>query len=76
MARSLRTTFRLSVILLSLAVLAGCASKPSISFDYDRGADFGAYQTWNFIENVGPDYDGYESLFTHYMLDAVEIETN
>lgn len=76
MAMSLRTTFRISVILLSLAGLGGCASGPNISSDYDRGADFGAYQTWNFIENAGPDYQGYESLFSQYMIEAIDLEMN
>ena len=74
MAISLSSALRLSPILLSLAVLGGCASGPNISSDYDRGADFGAYQTWNFIENAGPDYQGYESLFSQYMVEAIDLE--
>lgn len=76
MAKSFRTTFQLALILLVFAGLGGCASGPNISSDYDRGADFGAYQTWNFIDDAGPDYQGYESLFSQYMFDAIEIEMN
>jgi hypothetical protein len=62
------------VILLFLASFAGCASSGTLRSDYDRSADFGAYKTWNFFEDAGPDYEGYESLFTQYMLEAITIE--
>jgi len=62
------------VILLLLASLAGCSSSGTLRSDYDPGADFGAFQTWNFIKDAGPDYAGYESLFTRYMLEAITIE--
>ena len=62
------------VILLLVASVAGCSSSGKLRSDYDHGADFGAYQTWNFIEDAGPDYEGYESLFTQYMLEAITIE--
>ena len=66
--------FRLSVVLIFLASLAGCSSTGKLRSDYDHGADFGAYKTWDFIEDAGPDYQGYESLFTQYMLEAITIE--
>jgi hypothetical protein len=65
---------RISVILLIIAGLAGCSSSGTLRSDYDRGADFGAYQTWNFIDGAGPDHRGYESRFTRYMLEAITIE--
>ena len=71
-----RSVTRLAGFLFLFAFLGGCASAPNITSDYDRGADFGSYQTWNFIENAGPDYEGYESLFTQYMMEAIEIEMN
>jgi len=67
-------SLRISVILLFIASLAGCSSGGKLRSDYDHGTDFGAYQTWNFIEDAGPDYDGYESLFTQYMIEAITIE--
>jgi hypothetical protein len=69
-------SLRLSVLLIFIVGLAGCSSGGKLRSDYDHGADFGAYQTWNFIEDAGPDYDGYESLFTQYMLEAIAIEMN
>ncbi len=65
---------RLSVILFIIASLGGCSSSGTLRSDYDSGADFGAYQTWDFIEDAGPDYAGYESMFTRYMLEAITIE--
>lgn len=64
----------LAVVVLVIASMAGCSSGGKLRSDYDRGADFGAFKTWNFIEDAGPDYDGYESLFTQYMLEAITIE--
>ena len=66
--------FRLSVILLFFASVTGCSSSGTLRSDYDSGADFGVYQTWDFIEDAGPDYEGYESLFTQYMLEAITVE--
>lgn len=74
MSRHAITSFRLTVIFLFFASLAGCSSGGSIISDYDRGTDFGSYQTWDFIEDAGPDYEGYESLFSQYMMEAIELE--
>lgn len=74
MSRAAISTLRLSVILMFFASMAGCSSGGKIIGDYDPGNDFGAYQTWDFIEDAGPDYEGYESLFSQYMMEAIEIE--
>ena len=74
MPKQQHDSLRIAVILLFIASLAGCSSGGKLRSDYDRGADFGSYQTWNFIEDAGPDYAGYESLFTQYMLEAITIE--
>jgi len=67
-------SMQVSVIMLFFASVTGCSSSGTLRSDYDPGADFGAFQTWNFIEDAGPDYAGYESLFTRYMLEAITIE--
>ena len=54
--------------------LAGCSSGSVIRSDYDRSADFSSYKTWNFIKDAGPDYAGYESMFSRHMLTAITIE--
>ena len=74
MARSHRNFNRILTVLFFLASFAGCSSKPTIMGDYDRGADFGSYETWDFIKDAGPDYTGYDSLFSQYMVEAITIE--
>lgn len=59
--------------LLAFAV-AGCASSSKILTDYDRDANFGAYNTYNFVEGAGPDYGQYQSLFTQFVIEAVTVE--
>ena len=55
--------------------LAGCSSSgANIMADYDRSAPFGSYQTYNFMEGAGPDYDNYQSFFSQYMVQAIIIE--
>jgi len=76
MGKHLHNPLRLTAILFLFASLAGCSTGGSLRSDYDRGADFGSYRTWDFMKNAGPDYAGYESLFTQYMLEAITIEMN
>jgi len=34
----------------AMALLAGCASAPSVRSDYDKGADFGQFRTYGFLD--------------------------
>jgi hypothetical protein len=36
--------------LATVALLAGCASTPTVRFDYDRSADFGRFHTFGFLD--------------------------
>jgi hypothetical protein len=62
------------VLVVSACVVASCASGPDIISDYDQGANFAAYNTYNFVDGAGPDYSNYQSLFTKYVIAAVTIE--
>ena len=63
------------VALLTVIVLAsGCSSASNLRSDYDPDADFGSYQTYNFMENAGPSTNNYESFFSQYMKAAIDIE--
>jgi hypothetical protein len=62
------------MLALSFLFLGGCASGGKIMYDYDRSADFSAYNTYNFMEGAGPDTGDYQSFFTRYMIDAITIE--
>ena len=64
---------RAAILLLVGYALGGCSSS-NIRSDYDQDVDFGTYKTYDFIDGAGPDYEGYESLFTQYMISAITIE--
>jgi len=74
MVRSPKSIFKIAAIFFIAAGFAGCSSGPKVIGDYDHGNDFGVYKTWDFIKDAGPDYDGYESLFSQYMMEAIAIE--
>ena len=64
-----------NLMLIALIIsLGGCASSAKIIYDYDHSADFGSYQTYNFFENAGPDQGDYQSFFSRYMIEAIELE--
>jgi len=66
---------RNALLLLSLAALVtACASAPKIDSDYDRGADFGKYKTYNYFSDAGGDKTNYKSLFSQYMMAAIDRE--
>ena len=60
--------------IVALAMLAQGCSTSNLRSDYDPSADFGAYETYNFYENVGPGGGDYQGFFTQYMIEAIEIE--
>jgi hypothetical protein len=55
-------------------LLAGCATGPKISADYDRSANFAAYRTFGFYQPLGTDQAGYESLITQTLKSAARRE--
>jgi len=59
-------------ILPVILILTGCASSGTLRSDYDHDADFGAYQTYNFMERS--DSDDYQGFFSQYMTAAITIE--
>ena len=67
-----RVSYSLGIV--ALAILASGCSTSNLRSDYDPSADFGAYTTYNFYENAGPDGGNYQGFFTQYMIEAIEIE--
>jgi len=64
-----------TLVLLSYALLlGGCASGPDINSAHDQSADFSQYRTYNFFADAGSDGQNYQSLFTQYMIVAIERE--
>lgn len=65
---------RLATVIMSLAVLSGCAITPNIRSDYDRSASFTGYRTYGFPAETGTDRAGYSTLITGYFKHAVGRE--
>ena len=42
----------LFLLLLSLALLGGCSSKPTYEFDYDHGFDFAQFKTYHWYDDM------------------------
>jgi hypothetical protein len=59
--------------ILVLFMLGGCASE-KIRSDFDSAVDFSQYSTYNYIMGAGPDDGQYDSLFSQYMIRAIDIE--
>jgi uncharacterized protein DUF4136 len=72
--RTLRAAKGTVLLLSFVAMLGGCASGPQIDSAYDQGIDFGQYKTYNFFSDAGPDNTNYKSLFTQYMIAAIDRE--
>ena len=64
----------LPAAILGVAVLASCASGPTIRSDYDRSADFSSYRTFGFASELGTDRAGYSTLITEHFKRAVRNE--
>ena len=62
------------VLSLVVAAASGCSSSGNLRSDYDPDANFGGYTTYNYFENAGPNKGQYQSLFSQYMITAIDIE--
>ena len=72
--QSRKTTRQFSQAAVLAMLVTGCASQPDIRSDYDADANFAAFSTYNFIDDVGPHASRYQDLFTKYMIAAVSSE--
>lgn len=66
--------FRFFSIFLLVAFASGCASEGKLRSAYDDSADFSQYSTYNYFEGAGPNSSEYQSLFSQYMVQAIDIE--
>jgi hypothetical protein len=67
----------LRIVLLAgvaATALAGCATGPKITADYDRSANFAAYRSFGFYQPLGTDQAGYESFITQTLKAAARQE--
>lgn len=69
-----RSKFLILILTLAALGLSGCSSGAKIRADYDHTADFGSYNTYNFMAGAGSQSGGYQSFFAQYMVEAITIE--
>ncbi len=62
------------VVLAAGVLLQGCVSKPDVRADYDHGADFGKYHSFNFVPQLSTDKMGYSSLVTQQLKTSVTTQ--
>ena len=65
---------RLFAASMLLVFASGCSSQSKLRSAYDDSVDFSQYNTYNYIEGAGPNSDGYQSLFSQYMVTAIDRE--
>ena len=58
----------------ALAVLAGCASGPTIRSNVDPSANLSTYKTYMFAEKVGTDRPGYATPISSYFKESIRRE--
>lgn len=57
-----------------VALLAACASKPTIRSNVDPQADFAKFQTYGFFDEVTGRASAYDSFATRYIKNAIDNE--
>jgi hypothetical protein len=67
-------TGRLFTCAVLMVVMSGCSSSGSLRSAYDDSADFSQYRTYNYVDGAGPKSDNYQSLFSQYMVEAIDKE--
>jgi hypothetical protein len=72
--RNIHQRLLLACSLLSLLVVAGCASGPTIRSNVDPGVDFKSFRTFGFIEPLATDREGYQSLISQQLVASAERE--
>ena len=59
---------------LVLSAIAGCASSPTVSVQQDSSADFSRFQTFGFLEPLGTDRQGYQTIVSQTLRQAATRE--
>ena len=72
--RHARQRLLLVCSLLSLLVVTGCASGPTIRSNVDASVDFKSFRTFGFIEPLATDRAGYQSLISQQLVASTERE--
>ena len=72
--RIFNKTGRVFLVAALVIGTSGCSSSGSLRSAYDDTADFSQYSTYNYIDGAGPNADNYQSLFSQYMVEAIDKE--
>lgn len=67
-------TLRKFSVLLFLAVLAACATTPNVEVRQYEAADFSRFQTFGFLEPLGTDRQGYQTIVSQTLRQAATRE--
>ena len=71
---AIRRHLRLAGALLGLFALAGCASGPTIRTNVDQSVDFTRFRTFDFMQPLSTDREGYQSFVSRDLMVAAERE--
>jgi len=75
MFNRIRKSFgRLLVVAVFAAGISACSSSGSLRSAYDDNVDFAQYRTYNYFEDAGRNPNRYQSLFSQYMIEAIDKE--
>jgi hypothetical protein len=61
-------------VTLSIALLSGCATGPTIRVDKDPGTNMAVYKTFGFFDQLGTDRAQYSTLVTNWLKQAVRTQ--
>ena len=67
-------TLRPLLVAAALLALGGCASAPDIRADFDPSTNFAQYKTFAFVQPLGTDRDGYQSIVSQRLKAATQRE--
>jgi hypothetical protein len=62
------------LLLASVTLFQGCASKPDLRADYDKSVDFAKYRSFNFVKTPSTETLGYGNLVTQQMESSIKSE--
>jgi len=70
----MREKISFGLMLVAVALVTACASKPTIQSDYDRSIDFSQYKTYGYFNPMGIENPNYSSLLGQLFRDAIDAQ--
>ena len=66
--------FRVTAVMITLALLSACGSTTKIHSDYDHSIDFSQYKTYGYYSPMGIENPNYSSLLGQMFRDAIDAQ--